>query len=377
MSGEKMSRSSDVLIVGGGIIGLAIAREAALAGLSVRLFEPGEPGGEASGASAGMIGGQIEAERHDPLTDLGLASRELYTRFITSIRQASGVDPNHRTEGTLVVAHGAEDEAALGRRFVFQRESRLAVERLDRAAVRQREPEVGKSIGGGLFLPHDTSLEPRLFMRGLRLAAERAGADIRCGVPVGRLLTKNRRVIAAEVAGEVWLAGNVVMAAGAWSGAIEGETITPPPTYPVKGQIVCLQAEPSTLRHVLWTTGLYLVPRGDGRIVIGSTSERVGFDRSVTAGAVASLIDRAVALLPALAGASFHSAWAGLRPAVSDGLPVIGPGAVAGLHYACGHFRHGILLAPITARIIVRLLRGENPEIDLAPFDPRRFAAAA
>jgi glycine oxidase len=191
------------------------------------------------------------------------------------------------------------------------------------------------------------------------------------------LLSKNRRVVGAEVAGEVWVSGTVVMAAGAWSGAIEGEAITPPPTSPVKGQIVCLEAEPATLRHLLWTTGLYLVPRGDGRIVIGSTSERIGFDRSVTAGTLSSLIDCAVALLPALSGASFHSAWAGLRPAVPDGLPVIGPGAVPGLQYACGHFRHGILLAPITARIIVRLLRGENPEFDLAPFDPRRFTSGA
>jgi glycine oxidase len=190
------------------------------------------------------------------------------------------------------------------------------------------------------------------------------------------LLTKNRRVVAAEVAGEVWVAGTIVMAAGAWSGAVETQGIAPPPTEPVKGQIVCLRATPAALRHVLLSTGVYLVPRGDGRIVVGSTSERVGFDRSVTAGAVASLIDRAAALLPALADASFDSAWAGLRPATPDGLPVIGPASVAGLIYACGHFRHGILLAPITARIVTRLLRGEDPEIDLAPFAARRFAGA-
>jgi glycine oxidase len=367
-----MKRSSDVLIVGGGIIGLAIAREAALAGLSVRLFEPGEPGGEASGAAAGMLGAQLEAEHHDPFTDLGLASRKLYDEFIASIREESGVDPNHRTQGTLVVACSPDEEEMLERRFTFQREARLEVERLDRTAMLQHEPGIGRSFGGGLMLPHDTSIEPPLFMRGLRLAAVRAGVDIRCGAPVSRLLSKNRRVVGAEVAGEVWVSGTVVMAAGAWSGAIEGEAITPPPTSPVKGQIVCLEAEPATLRHLLWTTGLYLVPRGDGRIVIGSTSERIGFDRSVTAGALSSLIDRAVALIPAFSGAAFHSAWAGLRPAVPDGLPVIGPGAVA-----CGHFRHGILLAPITARIVVRLLRGENPEFDLAPFDPRRFTSDA
>lgn len=374
MHGEAMKRSSDVLIVGGGIIGLAIAREAALAGLSVRLFEAGEPGGEASGAAAGMLGAQLEAERHDPLTDLGLASRRLYDGLIAALRESSGIDPNYRTEGTLVVARSTDEQAALQRRFAFQRESGLAVERLDRAAVLRFEPEIGASPAGGLLLPDDRSVEPRLLMQGLRRAAERAGADIRCAAPVQRVLSKSRRVVGAEVAGEVWVAGTVVMAAGAWSGAIEGEVIDPLPTSAVKGQIVCLQAEPSVLRHVLWSTGIYLVPRGDGRIVIGSTSERVGFDRRVTAGAMSSLIERAVTLLPALAGAAFHSAWAGLRPALPDGLPAIGPGPVAGLQYACGHFRHGILLAPITARIIVRLLRGESPEVDLAPFDPRRFA---
>lgn len=370
-----MTRSSDVLIVGGGIIGLAIAREAARSGLSVRLFEPGEPGGEASGAAAGMIGAQLEADHRESLTELGLASRKLYDEFIAAVREESGVEVNHRVEGTLVVARSADEEQTLQRRFMFQKESGLKVEQLDRAAVLRHEPGISGSDGGGLLLPDDTSLEPRLLMQGLRTAAEKAGVDIRCGAPVNKLLTKNRRVVGAEVAGEVWVAGNVVVAAGAWSGAIEGEAITPPPTGPVKGQIVCLRAKPSTLRHVIWTTGLYLVPRGDGRIVIGSTSERVGFDRNVTAGAMSSLIDRSVELLPALSAAGFHSAWAGLRPALPDGLPAIGPGAIAGLQYACGHFRHGILLAPITARIIVRLLRGEKPEFDLTPFDPRRFAS--
>jgi len=370
-----MKRSSDVLIVGGGIIGLAIAREAALAGLSVRLFEPGEPGGEASGAAAGMIGAQLEAEHRESLTELELASRKIYDEFITSISEASGVDPNHRTEGTLVVARGSDEEETLQRRFTFQKESGLEVEQLNRAAVLEYEPGINTSVVGGLMLPNDTSLDPRLLMQGLHAAAERAGVDVRCGAPVHKVLTKNRRVVGAEVAGEVWVAGTVVVAAGAWSGAIEGESITPPPTGPVKGQIVCLQTKPSTLRHALWATGLYLVPRSDGRIVIGSTSERVGFDRNVTAGAVSSLIDRAAEMLPSLSAATFHSAWAGLRPALPDGLPAIGPGALPGLQYACGHFKHGILLAPITARIIVRLLRGENPEFDLTPFDPRRFAS--
>lgn len=376
----SMQRAVDVVVVGGGVIGLAIAREAARAGMSVRLFDRGEPGGEASGASAGILAAQLEAHHPGPLLAPALASRALYPDLAAALLDESGVDVDLRRDGALVVARGAAMADELARTFEFQRGLGLPVERLDAAGLRSAEPALTEAAVFGLRLPDEASLDPVRLVDALRLAAERAGAEIAARTEVEALLVSGGRVSGVRAAGgAAHPAGAVVIAAGAWSGALAGPGIVPPPSEPVRGQIVVFEA-PGLIRHVLSGGTGYLVPRTDGRVLAGSTMERAGFDRRVTAEGLAHLAAAALALVPGLAPASFHRAWAGLRPAAPDGLPVVGAGAVAGLLYACGHLRNGIVLAPLTARAIAGMLRGEAAVvdgIDLGPFSPLRFAAPA
>ena len=373
-----MTRAPDVLIVGGGVIGLAIAREAARAGMSVTLLERGGVGGEASGASAGMLASQLEAHEPGPLLALSLRSRALYPEWAAALLEETGVSIDLRRDGALVVAKDAATSRHLDAAFRFQRDAGLPVERLDAAAARRAEPALAPGIEGGLFLPEEASLDPVLLTRALAAAAQRAGARVVSGCGVASIAAASGRVegvVAAD--GTRHAAARVVIAAGAWSGQIGAPRFVPPPSEPVRGQIVCFEA-PGIVRAIVESGDVYLVPRGDGRLLAGSTTERVGFDKRVTAGALASLSSGAVAILPALAKVPFHSAWAGLRPASPDGLPVIGPASIEGLYYACGHFRNGIVLAPITARLVSGMLRGEGapaPGFDAAPFSPRRFEA--
>ena len=366
----------DVIVVGGGIIGLSIAREAARSRLRVRLFEKGKVGCEASSAAAGLLGPQIDLESGDPLQALGLASRDLFPGFARSVAEESGLDPCLLEQGTLVLSRGAAEIEAIDRQAAFQRSLGLQAERVGGEALRRLEPSLNPDLTEGLYLPRDWSVDNVLLVEGLGLAAARAGARLEEGARIDRLLVESGRVTGVGAGGESFRAGAVVIAAGAWSQEILGAGVSPLPTHPVRGQMVCLG--PSAVPvHPLHAAACYLVPRRDGRVLVGSTMERAGFEKRVTAAGLSTLAAAAIAVVPALAGAPFHSAWAGLRPACGDGLPAIGPGGAPGLIYACGHLRNGILLAPITAQVVGRLLRGEDAGIDLGRFDPRRFAGAA
>jgi glycine oxidase len=270
-----------------------------------------------------------------------------------------------------VARRGAEAEE-LDRRVRFQLSLDLPAERLDGEALRLLEPSLHSDWCEALYLPRDVTVDNVLLMRGLERSARRAGARLQSGTRVDHLLVENGRVAGVAAGGDRLPAGAVVIAAGAWSGEITSPGLPPLPSHPVRGQIVCLGPAQAPA-HSLFTGAFYLVPRRDGRVLAGSTMERAGFDASVTGSGLAGLSAKALALVPALADAPFHSAWAGLRPATPDGLPAIGRAIAPGLLYACGHLRNGILLAPITARVVTRLLRDEEPGIDLAPFDPRRF----
>jgi glycine oxidase len=371
------SRSGDdVIVVGGGIIGLSIAREAARSRLRVRLFEKGKIGCEASSSAAGLLGPQIGLEGGDPLQDLSLASRDLYPEFARSIAGESGLDPCLLERGTVLLPCDAGEIESIDRQAVFQRSIGLPVERVSGEALRRLEPSLHPGLTEGLHLPRDWSVDNVLLVQGLGRAAARAGARLVEGTRIDRLLVEGGRVAGVGAGGETFPAGTVVIAAGAWAQEIGGDGIPPLPSHPVRGQIVCLGPSAAPARP-LYATACYLVPRRDGRILVGSTMERVGFERRVTASGVSMLTAEAIALVPALGEASFHSAWAGLRPACEDDLPAIGRATAPGLIYACGHLRNGILLAPITALVVGRLLRGEDPGFDLARFDPRRFAGGA
>jgi glycine oxidase len=366
----------DVVIVGGGVIGLAVAREAALARRRVCLLERGETGAEATGASAGMLAAQLEAHEAGPLLALSLRSRALYPEFVSRLEAESGLSVDLRREGAIVVALGEVERDELWRRAKEQHRLGLEVETLSRDEVRRLEPPVCGEATGGIRLPHEHTLDPRLLAAALRRAAERAGAEIRTGAEATEFLADDGVVRGVRIApGDEVPAREVVVAAGAWSGALAGPGIAAPPSEAVRGQMLCFTA-PGLLRHVVASEEVYLVPRSDGRVLAGATMERVGFDRRVTGAGLARLSTAALRLVPALADAAFHSAWAGLRPAAPDGLPVIGR-AAPGLLYACGHLRNGIVLAPITAVMVGRLLRGGSLDAEAAPFDPKRFTPAA
>ena len=372
-----MSPSSfDVVVVGGGVIGLAVAREVARAGMSVCLLERGETGGEATGASAGMLAAQFEAHEAGPLLSLSLQSRTLYPDFIRQVEAESGVSVDLRREGAVVVALDEVERNELWRLAKDQHRLGLEVEILSRDDVRRIETAVCGEATGGIRLPHEHTLDPRLLAAALRRAAERAGAELRTGAEVTALVSDGGVVRGVRTAAEdEVLAREVVVAAGAWSGAVAVPGIAAPPSEPVRGQMLCFLA-PDLLRHVVASEEIYLVPRSDGRVLAGATMEKAGFDRRVTGAGLARLSAAALRVVPALADAAFHSAWAGLRPAAPDGLPVIGR-AGPGLVYACGHLRNGIVLAPMTAVMVGRLARGESLDAEAAPFDPRRFASHA
>ena len=362
------------MVVGGGVIGVAIAREAARAGRPGLLLERGETGREASGASAGMLAAQLEGHDEGPLARLCLDSRALYPAFLDAVEKESGLSVDRRSEGALLVARGGLAAAEMERTYTRQRERGLPATLLDAAALRRAEPALCGDARLGMHLPLEHSLDAPALVRALRVAAERAGARIRTGAEVVRVTTAGGRVSGVVTTdGSAHAAAQVVIAAGAWSGSIAVDGWTMPRSEPVRGQIVCYRA-PGLLCHVVATEHCYLVPRGDGRILAGSTTEHAGFDRSVTAEGVETLAAAALALVPGLARAALHGAWAGLRPGSDDGLPLIGAGGPAGLFHAWGHLRNGIVLTPLTARVIARGLAGDGPGFDAGPFDPRRFS---
>lgn len=373
-----MSGSPTVAIIGGGVIGSAIAWRLARRNAHVILLERDRPGGsrvggQASPAAAGMLAPLKEAEEPGPFMELGLRSMERYPAFVEEIARASGVDVGFRRDGRLDVA--VDDEAAEG----LRRHQRLQAEVgydsriLEPTEVRELEPAIGSDVVLGLATDYDHQLDAERLTRALWIAAQAEGVDARGGSGVEGVVTDNDAVrgVRLESGGEIE-ADFVVVAAGAWSGRLD--LPYPLPIRPVRGQIVVLRTVPPLLARTTWGPHLYLVPRADGHLIVGSTMEEAGFASRVTASAVAKLLDTAVRLVPGLAAAEIEGFQVGLRPATTDGLPVIGPDPdVRRLVYATGHFRNGILLAPETAeRIADTVLEGADAE---PAFDPGRFRA--
>jgi glycine oxidase len=370
---------SDVVVIGGGVIGLAVAWRAAQAGLGVTVLERGRPGGETSHVAAGMLAPISEASPTERgLLALGLRSAATYHEFAAELAVASGRDPGYRSCGTLAVARDADEAEALERELEMRRGLGLEVRRLLPSAARRLEPALAPTLRLALEVPNDHAIDPRRLTDALMHAVQRAGGVLRPGAEVAEVALDGDHVAGVVLAaGEQMRAAHVVIAAGPWSGLIEGlPSAAQVPIRPVKGQILRLHdpAGPGLLEHVLRMGGGYVVPRGDGRYVLGATMEERGFDRSVTAGAVFELLRDAIELVPGLSELVIDECSAGLRPATPDGAPAIGPGALPGLHWATGHHRGGILLAPITAELVVSALRGEPPFAEAASVAPTRFA---
>ena len=368
-----MNRTSDVLIIGAGIIGCSLAESLAAEGLSVTVLERGLIGREASWAAAGMLAPQSEMSEPGPYMDFCLESKRLYRDVVERIRDRTGVDPQYRTEGMFYLTLTEEDERTVADRVRWQRRIGLDAQMLGADEIREAEPNATAEFRSSAYFPEDHQLDSRLMTRGYAVAAKQQGALLLEYSPVLGLLTESDRVIGVELPSEKWFADRVVLAGGCWSGLLAGLT-RPVPTYPVKGQMLLLETASPLFDHTLHGPDVYLVPRHDGRVVVGATEEHEsGFDKSVQAGAVTELLGRAFELVPALRHAKLIDSWAGLRPGTPDRRPVIGPGGLEGLVLATGHFRNGILLAPITARLITAYIASGRLPDRLLPFTLDRF----
>jgi glycine oxidase len=348
-----MRHHHDIVIVGGGVIGLTIARALALRGVrDVCLVERGNLGTEASWAAAGMLLPQVEADAQDAFFDLACQSRDLYPAFAAALREETGIDVELDTTGTLYLAHTEHDYEEIEKRYDWQTRAGLSVERLSAAEAREREPCISESTLAALRFPKDIQVENRRLLSALANSVKKLGVTMLTQTAVAAVLLEGNRVCGVQTARGAISSATVVIAAGTWSSFIKPHP--PIPTIePVRGQMVCLEAKPQLTRHVIYSPRGYLVPRQDGRLLAGSTSENAGFAKCVTAGGIATILRNALEISGAIADLPVVDTWAGLRPRAPDGLPVLGPcGEIDGLFCATGHYRNGILLAPLTGELI-------------------------
>ena len=376
---RRGGRALDAVVVGGGAIGLACAWRAAQRGLRVRVLERDEPGAGASGVAAGMLApvGEATFGEEEQLA-MALASARAWPGFAAELSEAAGGDCGHAPLGALHVALDRDEAEELRRRFEFMSSLGLEAEWLRPRACRELEPGLAPACAAGVLAPGDAAVDPRLLVRALRAAVEAAGGEVRSGAEVIAAQIADGRVVGVRTAdGEEHRAGSVVLACGAWSGVAGWlPSEARPPVRPVKGQIITLSgaAEP-VCERIVASERVYLVPRPDGRLIVGATMEEQGFDTRVTAGGVHELLREAYRALPDIAELELAEAIAGLRPGTPDNRPLVGPGRLEGLVLATGHWRNGILLSPITAEAVAALLAGEPvpPEVVRAA-DPARFA---
>ena len=367
-------RGFDLVVVGGGVIGLSCAWRLARRGARVAVLERGEPGQGATRVAAGMLAPVGELTFGEPeLLELTLAAARLYPEFVAELEAATGIATGYERMGALHVALDRDEAAQLRRVHDLQRSLDLEAEWLPPRRCRELEPGLTPSFHGGVLAADEAAVDPRALTRALLAACAAAGVEVHGGTEVVDGIFEGERLVGVRAASrrsdtqevqdrrldaEV-RAGTVLLATGAWSGTAEWlPEAARPPVRPVKGQVVELRGrrgEP-VARHILASERVYLVPRADGRLVVGATVEEMGFDTAVTAGGVHELLREAYRLLPEVAEMEWVGATAGLRPGTPDNLPLVGPGAVDGLLLATGHYRNGILMAPLAAQTVAELL---------------------
>ncbi|MBK8012658.1 MAG: glycine oxidase ThiO [Deltaproteobacteria bacterium] len=365
---------SNAVIIGGGVIGLGVALALKKAGLEVLLLEKSIIGGEASDAAAGMLAPQLESRGDlDAVFDLGRYSLTHYPDWIREIEEASGLSVDFSAHGAIELFDDVEALTARRACIGWQRAAGLSWVELDAAGLRAQIPTLSSRFVGGYFYPEAAQVDPKRLVRALYRACLRAGVMIHEGKLVHRIVQAAGRVEAVELVDQKVRTDIVVLAAGAWSSQIFGCELPRAQVQPVRGQMVALRPPRLPSRPFLSAGGRYLVPRRDGRVLVGATMESCGFNKSTTAEGVRELLSWAVDTLPNLGAANFVEAWAGLRPATPDHRPLIGSAAVGGLFFATGHHRNGVLNAPATAALIRDVVLGRPPSLDLEPFSPARF----
>ncbi|POX60322.1 glycine oxidase ThiO [Streptomyces sp. Ru62] len=379
------SRTSDVLVIGGGIIGLVTAWRAAQRGLATAVVDP-EPGGGAARVAAGMLAAVTELHYgEETLLALNLESARRYPAFVAELSELTGHDLGYRRCGTLAVALDADDRAHLRELHALQQRSGLASEWLSGRECRRLEPMLAPGVRGGLRVDGDHQIDPRRLAAALVAACERAGVVFHRAWAQRLDVVRDRATGVTTADGTALRADRVVLAAGSLSGRLAGvpdELL--PPVRPVKGQVLRLTVPPRyapflsrTVRAVVRGGQVYLVPRENGELVVGATSEELGWDTTVTAGGVYELLRDAHELVPGITELPLTETRAGLRPGSPDNAPLLGPSGLAGLLLATGHYRNGVLLTPVTGDVLAHaLVTGELPE-EARPFTPRRFGTAS
>jgi glycine oxidase len=368
-----------VAIVGAGIVGLGIGWRLRAAGCAVDIFDRGEAGRGASWAAAGMLAAGVETEpSEERLLGLTRESQRLWPGFARELEAASGQEVGYRDEGTLVVALTRDDAERLRFSYEFQRGLGITLEWLTGAECRRREPHLRPGLAAGVYSPEDHQVDNRKLALALRAAFLAAGGRLHENAEVTEICVERDRVRGLRIGDRFHEADIVVLAAGAWSGGIAGlPEAARPPVRPIKGQMLALTMDPAAplLRHVLWAPGIYLVPRREGRLLLGATVEERGFDARLTAGGLLSLLEAAWRTLPSIEELPVAESWAGFRPGSRDDAPILGPAPVDGLVLATGHHRNGVLLAPVTIDTVSRfVLTGEIAE-SIRPFGLDRFGA--
>ncbi len=345
----------DVIVIGGGIIGLSLALELRKKGASVLIVERGEPGREASYAAGGMLADSV-IETPAALQPLASASARMYPEFVHELQDASGVFVDLRDQGAIVFPlpeHAQEHPA-----FTLP------------VPLAELEPVIAEPIRAAFYL-QERSVDPRALTAAALAAAKHRGVDFSSGDTVISVDLSDERATGVTTNKTSFLAAKVVNCAGARSGQIAPHTF---PTRPVKGQMLCLLSPTrELLKHVIRSPDVYLIPRSDGRIIVGTTVEEAGFDKRTDVATIRRLHRAAIALVPELGNAKILEDWAGLRPGTPDSLPILGATTTPGYYVATGHFRDGILLAPITAHLMTQVIEGKRPDHDLAAFSPGRF----
>jgi glycine oxidase len=355
----------DVVIVGGGVIGLSLAWRLRRDGASVLIVEKSEPAREATHAAAGMI---AHCDPHNPpaLAALIAASARMYPEFVRELREESFESPDLRNIGTIAFFGEDESPGCAGARAITDEE------------LARMEPLV--SLRGRTYFLPESGVDPRKLGSALEKTLRHSGVDFVTGSPVNEVAVLAGRAAGVRTAKSFYAGDAVVNCAGAWASMIQPFGV---PTRPVKGQMVCVVPPPGAhrpgplIQHVVRTSEVYIVPRSDGRILLGATVEEAGFDKRVDPDTVQRLHQAAANVAPTIGEMRIHEVWAGLRPGSPDDLPILGPTALPGYFAATGHYRDGILLAPITALVMSQLLRGSKPDFDLQPFSPLRFSENA
>jgi glycine oxidase len=368
-------KSFDAIIAGGGLIGGAIALELAQAGLRVGLFERSEPGREASWASAGILSPAPENPGMIPLVPLAKASMGLYSGFIANVEEISGQSVGFRPFGTMEVLFSRDARRELSTLIALHHGLGLKAEPLRPEDARELEPALSPDVEAAALRPEEASVDNRALTQAVLHSARKSGVEIFTGHPAEAIWREGGRCAGLQVRGEKVAAKWTVIAAGCFSANIEGAGAYAP-VRPAKGQMVSLRADDLKMERVLWSDKIYLVPRNDGRILAGATVEYVGFNKQVTAGAVKKILSAAIELVPGLANARVEETWAGLRPDSADHLPILGPTDLDGLMIATGHFRSGVLLTPITARLTCEWVTEQRVSVDWERLSPLRFVAA-